>query len=42
MQKALRETGEFSFPDGGRMSIAVFRHIIATAVPPEQGSGLRA
>ena len=37
-----RETGEFSFQDGGRVPIAVFRHIIAPAALAEQRSGSHA
>ncbi|MGD0499636.1 MAG: hypothetical protein ABSC23_14510 [Bryobacteraceae bacterium] len=36
-----RETGEFSYPDGRPVPIAVYQHIIAPAAPPEQRSGLR-
>ena len=37
-----RETGHLSNPDGRPMSVEVFRRVMATAAPPEQGSGLRA
>jgi hypothetical protein len=26
------ETGEFSYPDGSRVSVEVFRHIVGTAI----------
>jgi hypothetical protein len=37
-----RKTGHLSNPDGSRISVEVFRRVIATAATPEQGSGLRA
>ena len=37
-----RKTGQLSNRDGSRISVEVFRRVIATAAPPEQGSGLRA
>ena len=37
-----RETGHLSKPDGSPMSVEVFRRVMATAAPPEQGSGLGA
>lgn len=31
-----RETGEFSFPDGSRVSLALYREIIGTTTPASE------